>query len=159
MQPSTQTAHTKVIKVDPRSFRDEELREAADHLRRGQVVAFPTETVYGLGANALDGNAVQKIFAAKNRPNDNPLIVHIADMADLGPLVSEVRAIPASLISLFRFLPSLSLCLSAFGLVPSLYCSNALQESQEKPLQTSRQVGYCSLHCLLLHCPSIFFAV
>lgn len=76
--------------MDPQSFRDKELLEAANYLRQGEVVAFPTETVYGLGANALDGKAVSKIFAAKNRPNDNPLIVHIADLADLGPLVSEV---------------------------------------------------------------------
>ena len=51
--------------------------EAAALIRQGQVVAFPTETVYGLGANALDGQAVDRIFKAKGRPNDNPLIVHV----------------------------------------------------------------------------------
>lgn len=54
------------------------IRGAAKLLRDGEVVAFPTETVYGLGANALDASAVAKIFAAKNRPADNPLIVHVA---------------------------------------------------------------------------------
>lgn len=54
------------------------IEEAAHLIRRGQVVAFPTETVYGLGANALDGQAVKRIFKAKGRPNDNPLIVHIS---------------------------------------------------------------------------------
>lgn len=53
-------------------------------------MVFPTETVYGLGANALDENAVKKIFEAKGRPADNPLIVHIADRADLEKLVTEV---------------------------------------------------------------------
>ena len=51
--------------------------EAAEVLKEGGLVAFPTETVYGLGANALDPNAVAKIFEAKGRPSDNPLIVHI----------------------------------------------------------------------------------
>ena len=90
-RPMHATTHTKLIKIDPQAFGDEELAEPAALLRSGEVVAFPTETVYGLGANALDGKAVMKIFAAKNRPADNPLIVHIADMADLAPLVSEVR--------------------------------------------------------------------
>ena len=57
------------------------IAEAAAILRRGGVVAFPTETVYGLGANAMDAAAVQSIFAAKGRPADNPVIVHVADTA------------------------------------------------------------------------------
>ena len=56
----------------------ESIRQAAALLQAGQVVAFPTETVYGLGANAMDENAVRAIFAAKERPADNPLIVHVA---------------------------------------------------------------------------------
>ncbi len=63
---------------------------AAALLRAGEVVAIPTETVYGLAANALNEAAVAKIFAAKGRPQDNPLIVHIAAMADLPPLVTAV---------------------------------------------------------------------
>ncbi|MBU2525135.1 MAG: threonylcarbamoyl-AMP synthase [Bacteroidetes bacterium] len=59
------------------------LRGAADLLIKGELVAFPTETVYGLGANALDASAVKKIFIAKNRPADNPLIIHIANVKDL----------------------------------------------------------------------------
>lgn len=62
---------------------EENLRIAADFLRAGQVVAFPTETVYGLGADALNPDAVRSIFAAKERPADNPLIVHVADPAQL----------------------------------------------------------------------------
>ncbi len=62
---------------------EEDLRSAADALRRGELVAIPTETVYGLGANALNEDAVSAIFRAKGRPADNPLIVHIARVEDL----------------------------------------------------------------------------
>ncbi len=65
---------------------EEALREAARLFAEGQLVAFPTETVYGLGANALDREAVLSIFAAKGRPADNPLIVHICDPAQLDEL-------------------------------------------------------------------------
>lgn len=63
--------------------------EAARLLRGGQVVAFPTETVYGLGADALDAEAVARIFAAKERPADNPVIVHVADVAGARGVVGE----------------------------------------------------------------------
>lgn len=66
------------------------LQEGARLLRDGALVAFPTETVYGLGADGLNPCAVQKIFEAKNRPADNPLILHIADMASLDLLVRKV---------------------------------------------------------------------
>ena len=69
---------TKVLAADQQS-----LAQASALLKAGQLVAFPTETVYGLGANALDRNAVLKIFEAKGRPGDNPLIVHIHDRAQL----------------------------------------------------------------------------
>ena len=59
-------------------------------LKNGGLVAFPTETVYGLGANALDEEAARKIYAAKGRPSDNPLIVHIAQMEDLYKIVERV---------------------------------------------------------------------
>jgi L-threonylcarbamoyladenylate synthase len=65
------------------------LRRAADLLRAGQLVAFPTETVYGLGANALDENAVVKIFEAKGRPRTSPLIVHVASVEMLPTVISE----------------------------------------------------------------------
>lgn len=70
---------------------DKDIQKAAGLIRRGEVVAFPTETVYGLGANALDADAVKKIFAAKNRPADNPLIVHVhsAEAAEALCHVSE----------------------------------------------------------------------
>ena len=67
-----------------------DLQRAADLLRAGELVAIPTETVYGLAANALNGAAVAAIFAAKGRPADNPLIVHIADLSQWEPLVSHI---------------------------------------------------------------------
>ena len=76
---------TKVLKPDAAA-----LKEAAELLAAGQLVAFPTETVYGLGGNALDEGASAKIYAAKGRPSDNPLIVHISCMEELPPLVKEI---------------------------------------------------------------------
>ncbi|MBR2454921.1 MAG: threonylcarbamoyl-AMP synthase [Clostridia bacterium] len=66
------------------------LSEAKRLINDGEVVGIPTETVYGLAANALDEDAVKKIFVAKGRPSDNPLIVHIAKFEDLEPLVAEI---------------------------------------------------------------------
>ena len=66
----------------------EALSRAAALLREGEVVGFPTETVYGLGANGLDADAAEKIFQAKGRPGDNPLIVHISSEEELAPLIA-----------------------------------------------------------------------
>ena len=82
--------NTKIVKIDPAHPRMEDIREAGRIIREGGLVAFPTETVYGLGGNALDVTASQRIYAAKGRPSDNPLIVHIEDMASLLPLVTEI---------------------------------------------------------------------
>lgn len=81
---------TKEIILDPAHIDLSLAEEAGAVLRRGGLVAFPTETVYGLGANALDEQAVRNIFLAKGRPSDNPLIVHVADATDVAPLVKEV---------------------------------------------------------------------
>lgn len=95
---------TKVIKIDPAMVDAEESKFefAKELIQRGEVVAFPTETVYGLGANALDANAVgkvcvfsakfltRKIFKTKKRPSDNPLIVHISDEKMLHELTAQI---------------------------------------------------------------------
>lgn len=75
---------TKIVRINPEKVEDfeKELKEAAEIIKRGGLVAFPTETVYGLGANALDSSASEKIYKAKGRPSDNPLIIHIADKKD-----------------------------------------------------------------------------
>ena len=93
--------------------------EAADVLRRGGLVAFPTETVYGLGANALDAAAVETIFAAKGRPATNPIIVHVADVDAAKSLVSNWPEIADHLAS--RFWPgSLTLVLPKHPQVPGV---------------------------------------
>ncbi len=81
---------TKIVKVDREHPQAEIIRAAGQILKNGGLVAFPTETVYGLGGYALDVNASHKIYAAKGRPSDNPLIIHIADMEDLPALVTEI---------------------------------------------------------------------
>ena len=75
---------TKIFVIDDASLsaHDSELSEAADVIKRGGLVIFPTETVYGLGADGTDADACRRIYAAKGRPSDNPLIIHIADPAD-----------------------------------------------------------------------------
>ena len=73
---------TKVFRITDPSLAGAELQEAADILRAGGLVVFPTETVYGLGGNGLSHEAAEKIYAAKGRPSDNPLIIHIHDPAE-----------------------------------------------------------------------------
>lgn len=73
---------TELLKVSQAA-----LARAGEILRSGELVGFPTETVYGLGGSALDGEAAKKIFAAKGRPGDNPLIVHVTDVAEIPPLI------------------------------------------------------------------------
>ena len=80
---------------------DKDLARASDILRSGGLVAVPTETVYGLGANAFDKDACLKIFEAKGRPADNPLIVHIAHKSQLNDIVSEVNENAKKLINTF----------------------------------------------------------
>lgn len=81
---------TKVLKLDEQNIDMSIIERAGELLLDGKLVAFPTETVYGLGANALDEEAAAKIYAAKGRPSDNPLIVHIADFEDLEAIVEEI---------------------------------------------------------------------
>lgn len=92
--------------------------EAAELLKQGELVAFPTETVYGLGADATNRDAVAKIFIAKGRPQDNPLIVHVANKAQLKALVTEIPSYVDPLIDAFSpgpityVLPSNGTCAS-----------------------------------------------
>lgn len=81
---------TLVLKVDSRKPQMEKIRIAADFIKRGCLVAFPTETVYGLGANALNSKGVLALFEAKKRPLDNPPIVHVGDVKDVYGLTKEV---------------------------------------------------------------------
>ncbi len=93
---------TKRIKInDTKNINDEELKEAAQILRDGGLVAFPTETVYGLGGNALDEKAAGKIYAAKGRPSDNPLIAHVSCAAEVTPLVKYIPEAGKKLMDAF----------------------------------------------------------
>lgn len=80
----------KMIQVTTENLDTEVIQEAGKILREGGLVAFPTETVYGLGGNALDPQASMKIYEAKGRPSDNPLIVHIAEIEKMEELVTEI---------------------------------------------------------------------
>jgi len=81
---------TRTLIVDPEQPDPEIIAEAAGILKRGGLVAFPTETVYGLGADALNIDAVRNVFQAKGRPSDNPLIVHFSNHAQLTELADEI---------------------------------------------------------------------
>ena len=103
----------EITQIDDKA--KEELREAAKALRNGGLVAFPTETVYGLGADALNPEAVRSIYLAKGRPSDNPIIVHIADLSALESLVPAIS-------------PEVKILAESFGRVPSpWFCLNCLR--------------------------------
>ena len=109
---------TEILKITDRAPVDEsKLKKAAEILRTGGLVAFPTETVYGLGGNALDAGASKKIYAAKGRPSDNPLIVHISCMEELPPLVKEIPESARKLAAAYWPGP-MTLILPKSGLIP-----------------------------------------
>jgi L-threonylcarbamoyladenylate synthase len=110
--------NTKVVMVDENNLDKNIIEEAGTVIREGGLVAFPTETVYGLGANALDEEAVKKIFVAKGRPQDNPLIVHVADF-DLEPLVKNIPEVAVKLMESFWPGP-LTIILEKSELIPDV---------------------------------------
>lgn len=91
----------QIIKINSQKPEKRILAKAADIIKKGGLVAFPTETVYGLGANALNRKAVRKIFEAKGRPSDNPIIVHIADSKTLFELAQKIPKIAEVLVKKF----------------------------------------------------------
>jgi len=107
---------TIVLKVNSERPEVDKIKAAAKIIREGGLVAFPTETVYGLGADALNPEAVRRIYAAKKRPLDNPIIVHISDKRDLYKLAREV---PENIDELTRLWPGpLTIILKASEAVP-----------------------------------------
>ena len=98
-------------------------KEAAEYIKRGGIVAFPTETVYGLGANVFDAAAIAKIFAAKQRPNDNPLIAHVGNLAQIELLVKEITPYARKFIDAF-FPAPLTLVLPKSEKVPLVATAN-----------------------------------
>lgn len=107
---------TKVFIMEEDKIDLEGVAYAANIIKQGGVVAFPTETVYGLGANALDPLAVKKIFEAKGRPQDNPLIVHVSDK-NINNLVDNISSIANNLIE--KFFPGpLTIILNKKDIIP-----------------------------------------
>lgn len=108
---------TIVKKIDANKIDIRMIQKAGDILKKGGLVAFPTETVYGLGANALDEEAAKKTYAAKGRPSDNPLIVHIADVQALEEIAVNIPAEVEELA--YHFWPGpLTLILEKSSIVP-----------------------------------------
>lgn len=114
----TYFAKTQVFKINPDNPNAALIRRAAEALQAGQLVAFPTETVYGLGANALDADAINRIYRAKQRPATDPIIAHIHDTAQLEQLTIDVPQQVYPLVE--RFWPgALTLVLKRASSVPS----------------------------------------
>jgi L-threonylcarbamoyladenylate synthase len=110
---------TWVYKLDPNNPDQKIILKAAELLKSGQVVGFPTETVYGIGADALNPEAVDRIFKAKGRPSDNPLILHISELDELAPLVKDIP--PRALKLAEEFWPGpLTMIMEKAGKVPDV---------------------------------------
>ncbi|CDZ75551.1 tRNA A37 threonylcarbamoyladenosine synthetase subunit TsaC/SUA5/YrdC [ [Peptoniphilus sp. ING2-D1G] len=92
---------TKIIRVKNGKIENSDLKVIDEAFKTGKLVAFPTETVYGLGANGLDEQASMNIFKAKGRPADNPLILHIANVSQIRELVEDIPDIAIDLIDMF----------------------------------------------------------
>ncbi|MCQ2081874.1 MAG: threonylcarbamoyl-AMP synthase [Lachnospiraceae bacterium] len=92
---------TKIVKIDKDNIDEDVINEAGLIIKNGGLVAFPTETVYGLGGDALNKNSSKKIYEAKGRPSDNPLIVHIADIGDIEKIAIDVPPITYELAKRF----------------------------------------------------------
>lgn len=93
--------NTRIIKVDKQNIEADVVKLAGDIIKNGGLVAFPTETVYGLGGDALNPESSRKIYAAKGRPSDNPLIVHISRIEDLSKIVKTIPASASKLAQAF----------------------------------------------------------
>ena len=106
------------LKLNAFKTDDDNIKIAADILKNGGVVAIPTETVYGLAANALNEEAVKKIFEAKGRPQDNPLIVHISNFDEIHELVTEIPETAKKLAEAFWPGP-LTMVLPKSNVIPS----------------------------------------
>lgn len=113
---------TKVVMLSEETPDANAIKEAGKVIKDGGLVAFPTETVYGLGANALNSEAVSKIFKAKGRPQDNPLIIHVGDY-NIAPYVKEIPTVAKKIID--RFWPGpITIILEKTDLVPEVTSAN-----------------------------------
>ncbi len=107
---------TKILKINPQKPNKDKIDQAAKIIKNGGLVAFPTETVYGLGANIFNKEAIKNIFRVKERPMDDPLIVHIAEIKDLDKLTTNIPTIALKLAK--KFWPGpLTMVLNKSGIV------------------------------------------
>ena len=113
---------TKYLNVT-NNYKKENLKEAANYIKNGKLVLFPTETVYGIGANGLDSNAVENIFKAKNRANDNPLILHISNIAMVDMIAKDITKLEETLMKEF-FPGPLTIILKRKNIVPDIVTAN-----------------------------------
>ena len=109
---------TLILHISETNIDDTLIARAADAIQKNKTVILPTETVYGLGANALNSEAVEKIFIAKGRPQDNPLIVHVSNMSMLAKCVKEIPEVALTLMHAFWPGP-LTLILEKSDLIPN----------------------------------------
>jgi L-threonylcarbamoyladenylate synthase len=115
---------TITLHLDPNHFDSNELKQAAQFIRENKTVIFPTETVYGLGANALSDEAVSKIFEAKGRPQDNPLIVHVSSIEMLESLILNPLDDKSKKLINAYWPGALTLVLKHSDKVPNSVCAN-----------------------------------
>jgi L-threonylcarbamoyladenylate synthase len=114
-----QPVKTEVLRINSKRPNESIIARGSKLISNGEIVAFPTETVYGLGANALDPLAILKIYQMKGRPSDNPLIVHVADMKTLRRLVNEIS--PRDMRIIKKFWPGpVTLVLKKSKIVPKI---------------------------------------
>lgn len=114
---------TEFIKIDPENIDMDAMRLAGEIIAGGGLVAFPTETVYGLGASAVDSGAAEKIYAAKGRPSDNPLIVHVCSFEQIEELAENIPAYAKKLMQSFMPGP-LTLILKKKSCIPDEVTAN-----------------------------------
>jgi len=100
-QRENRSRSSRVLRVDPHSPEESIIQEAARLLKDGKLVAFPTDTLYGLGANAMDPEAVERVFSAKGRPKDKPLIVLARDLDMVRELVEDINPLARKLMNHF----------------------------------------------------------
>lgn len=105
------------------NYNKDDLKEAAEYIKSGKLVLFPTETVYGIGANGLDSNAVKNIFIAKNRAQDNPLILHVSNINMVNTIAKDITSLEQRLMKDF-FPGPLTIILKRKDNVPNIVTAN-----------------------------------
>ncbi len=115
---------TRILKIDPVNPQPARIKEAAWLIREGRLVAFPTDTVYGLGADAFNEEAVERVFEVKRRSKDKPLSIFVCDFADVEPLAEDISS-PALMLAGYFWPGALTLIFKAGREVPGFLTSGS----------------------------------